>query len=78
MIEFKILLALLILDFIIQLEPTELYARISENPCYNTYPGDEAFSEVETRNLRDFALSLNGTIKLFIDLHSTSQNNKVC
>ncbi|XP_043475139.1 carboxypeptidase B-like [Leptopilina heterotoma] len=57
-------------------EPTELYARISENPCDNTYPGDEAFSEVETRNLRDFALSKNGTIKLFIDLHATSQNNK--
>ena len=28
-------------------------------PCSDTYPGSEAFSEVETQNIRDFVLTLD-------------------
>lgn len=59
------------------LEVTDIDVRIAENSCENTFPGYKAFSENETQNMRDFALSRNGTIKLYVDLHSTSQNNKV-
>ncbi|KAG7210207.1 hypothetical protein KM043_011761 [Ampulex compressa] len=45
----------------------------SSNPCRETYAGPNAFSEVETRNLRDFILAQNGTIKLYLTLHSYGQ-----
>jgi hypothetical protein len=47
----------------------------SDNPCDSsqTYRGPEAFSEIETRNVRDFLLSHKINIKLFITYHSFSQ-----
>ena len=39
----------------------------------NEYPGPAVFSEVETRNVRDFILPHKDQIKLFISLHSFGQ-----
>ncbi|KAK3922608.1 Zinc carboxypeptidase A 1 [Frankliniella fusca] len=38
--------------------------------CNIEYPGRFAFSEVETRNLRDFVLKKNKSIKMYLSLHS--------
>jgi len=47
----------------------------SQDPCNLIYPGAYAFSEMCTKNLRDFALSptIRGRIKLFYDVHAYSQ-----
>ncbi|XP_011505295.1 PREDICTED: carboxypeptidase B-like [Ceratosolen solmsi marchali] len=42
----------------------------SSNPCSETYAGVTAFSEPETSALRDFLLSKNNTIKVYITFHS--------
>ena len=42
----------------------------SRYPCHGTYAGNAPFSELETQNLRDFVLSKNGTIKIYLTLHS--------
>ncbi|XP_069671105.1 carboxypeptidase B-like [Periplaneta americana] len=42
----------------------------SDYPCYEDYGGEEAFSEIETQNLRDFALSNKDQIKLYLTFHS--------
>ena len=45
----------------------------SSDSCSQTYYGPEAFSEVEARNVRDFVLAHNDTIKFYQTLHSYSQ-----
>ena len=45
----------------------------SDQPCSDTYHGSEPFSEVETRNVRDFVLPRKDQLKHFIDVHSYSQ-----
>jgi hypothetical protein len=42
----------------------------SSNPCDETYAGQQAFSEVENRNLRDFALKYQSRIKLYLTFHT--------
>jgi hypothetical protein len=42
----------------------------SDYPCDETYAGEEAFSEVENRNLRDFATAHREHIKLYLTFHS--------
>merc|ERR1719317_1272114 len=37
----------------------------SDNPCSSVFRGWEAFSEVETRNVRDFLLGREGSIKVY-------------
>lgn len=46
---------------------------VSSNKCSDIYPGPEAFSEVETRNLRDYITSLDETPIFAACLHSFSQ-----
>ncbi len=45
----------------------------SNNKCTDTYHGPEAFSEVEMRNIRDYAQSLEPVPILSQCLHSYSQ-----
>ena len=45
----------------------------SDQPCSETFHGSEPFSEVETRNVRDFVLPRKDQLKHFIDVHSYSQ-----
>ena len=45
----------------------------SSSPCSETFHGSEPFSEVETRNVRDFVTPLKDQLKHFIDVHSYSQ-----
>jgi len=45
----------------------------SSDSCSQTYHGPEAFSEVETRNVRDFVSARGDTIKFYQTLHSYSQ-----
>jgi len=42
----------------------------SAEPCDESFMGSAEFSEVENRNVRDFLLANNGTIKLYNSLHS--------
>ncbi|XP_060520849.1 uncharacterized protein LOC132698674 [Cylas formicarius] len=42
----------------------------SDNPCAETYAGPYAFSDVESRLLRDYILEHNDTIKLYLTIHS--------
>nr|AEI58636.1 carboxypeptidase [Eupolyphaga sinensis] len=42
----------------------------SDYPCYEDYAGEVAFSEIEARNLRDFALAHKEQIKLYLTFHS--------
>ena len=46
---------------------------VSHNKCSETYPGHEAFSEIETRNIRDFVKTLSPTPILGHCFHSYSQ-----
>merc|ERR1712018_578078 len=46
---------------------------VSNNPCTEVFPGDEAFSEIETRNIRDFVKTLEPTPILSHCFHSYSQ-----
>lgn len=41
--------------------------------CEETYPGQCAFSEIETRNMRDYLLKMNPVPIFAIALHSYSQ-----
>lgn len=43
---------------------------VSSNPCADTYPGHEAFSEVETRYVRDILREYVPRIQIFMDHHS--------
>ena len=45
----------------------------SPSSCSNTYHGPEPFSEVETRNVRDWVSTRKDTIKFYQTLHSYSQ-----
>merc|ERR1719317_179232 len=45
----------------------------SDNPCSSTFRGKEAFSEVETRNVRDFLLGREGSIKVYNSMRSYGQ-----
>jgi len=45
----------------------------SGNSCSETYYGPKAFSEVETRNVRDFVMARKDQIKYYQTLHSYSQ-----
>ena len=45
----------------------------SSFPCSEIYAGKKAFSEIETKNLRDFVLSQNGDIKVYLTFHSYGQ-----
>ena len=46
---------------------------VSHNKCQETYCGPEAFSEVETRNIRDFVQTLEPVPVLGHSFHSYSQ-----
>ena len=48
-------------------------AGASSDSCDQTYYGPEPFSEVEARNVRDFVMAHNDTIKFYQTLHSYSQ-----
>ncbi|OWR54814.1 hypothetical protein KGM_212730 [Danaus plexippus plexippus] len=43
---------------------------VSPDPCSQIYPGHEAFSEPETRYVRDILLEYNNRIQVFMDVHS--------
>jgi len=45
----------------------------SDNPCADTYMGAEAFSEIETKNMRQFLTTHKDTIKFYNNVHSYSQ-----
>lgn len=42
----------------------------SRNPCSYVYSGDEAFSELESRAIRDLLHSINTTCRMYLTLHS--------
>ena len=48
----------------------------SQEPCDEAFMGPSEFSEVENRNLRDFILARNDSIKFFNSLHSYGQVKK--
>ncbi|CAG9559453.1 unnamed protein product [Danaus chrysippus] len=43
---------------------------VSSDPCSSIYPGHEAFSEPETRYVRDILLEYKNRIQVFMDTHS--------
>ena len=45
----------------------------SNNKCSDTYHGPEAFSEIETQNVRDYVLALEPVPVYALSLHSYSQ-----
>ena len=45
----------------------------SSDGCADTYMGSEAFSEIETKNLRQFLTTHKDTIKFYNNVHSYSQ-----
>ena len=45
----------------------------SSDKCDNTYHGPEAFSEIETVNVRDYLAAMKGQFIMFNTLHSYSQ-----
>jgi len=46
---------------------------VSDNPCTEVFPGDVPFSEIETRNIRDFVQTLDPVPILSHCFHSYSQ-----
>ena len=46
---------------------------VSENKCSAIYIGQEPFSEIETRNVRDFILKKKGDWIFYNSIHSFSQ-----
>lgn len=50
-----------------------LVAGASRNPCSNTYMGTKAFSEPESKAVRDFLLQHSSTMKGFFSFHSFGQ-----
>jgi hypothetical protein len=45
-----------------------------KDPCFEFFPGKEAFSEPETRALRDFLAEHEGEIKFVINFHSNGNS----
>merc|ERR1712038_2241680 len=45
----------------------------SSDPCSDTYMGPEAFSEIETKNVRDWLTLNKETVKFYNNVHSYSQ-----
>ena len=45
----------------------------SGNTCSDAYRGPQPFSEVETRNIRDYVLALNPVPILAMNMHSYGQ-----
>jgi len=45
----------------------------SDNPCSDTYMGSEAFSEIETKNIRQWLTMHKDTVKFYNNIHSYSQ-----
>ncbi|RWS25052.1 carboxypeptidase B-like protein, partial [Leptotrombidium deliense] len=45
----------------------------SSNPCDDTYAGPSAFSEIETRNIRDYILKQQKRMKAYLSIHAYSQ-----
>jgi Zinc carboxypeptidase/Carboxypeptidase activation peptide len=45
----------------------------SSRPCTETYGGEKAFSEVETKSFSDFLKTLKGQINVYLAFHSYSQ-----
>ena len=45
----------------------------SNNPCTETYSGPAAFSEAESRAMRDTLLSLKDRLKAVVSIHSNAQ-----
>ncbi|XP_064089093.1 carboxypeptidase B-like [Macrobrachium nipponense] len=45
----------------------------SSDPCNQVYKGTSAFTEAESKTLRDVMLPLNGKVKAYITLHSFGQ-----
>ncbi|CAH3112222.1 unnamed protein product [Pocillopora meandrina] len=45
----------------------------SHRPCDTTYRGSSPFSEIETRNVRNYLEGMGGKLKGFIDFHAYSQ-----
>lgn len=43
----------------------------TDNPCSETYAGNKAFSEPETRGLRDVLLKEN--VKLYLAMHTSGE-----
>ena len=48
-------------------------ASTSSNPCSDIFRGDQPFSEMETRAIRDAVLDLGKDLRVFVSLHSYSQ-----
>ncbi|XP_064089171.1 carboxypeptidase B-like [Macrobrachium nipponense] len=47
--------------------------RTSSDPCNEVYKGTSAFTEAESKTLRDVMLPLNGNLKAYLSLHSYGQ-----
>lgn len=45
----------------------------SDNPCADTYAGPTAFSEIETKSLSNFLLSIKDEIKIYLSFHSAAR-----
>lgn len=45
----------------------------SDVPCSDTYSGPSAFSEAESRAMRDILLSLQGRTKAVVSIHNNAQ-----
>ncbi|KAI9560707.1 hypothetical protein GHT06_011657 [Daphnia sinensis] len=45
----------------------------SDSPCSDTYGGPSAFSEAESRAMRDILLSLQGRVKASVSIHNNAQ-----
>ncbi|XP_037814500.1 carboxypeptidase B-like [Lucilia sericata] len=46
------------------------YSGVSKNACSEIYCGDEAFSEPESRALKDLLNNINATCRMYLTLHS--------
>ena len=46
---------------------------VGSTQCSETYPGDQAFSEIESRNLRDFYLTLDPLPVVSNCIHSAAE-----
>jgi len=46
---------------------------VSRFPCFEAWPGEEGFSEVETQNIRDYVSSLKPVPELTFAMHSAAE-----
>ncbi|XP_018368071.1 PREDICTED: zinc carboxypeptidase A 1-like, partial [Trachymyrmex cornetzi] len=46
---------------------------VSKNSCSDTYPGNKAFSEIETKTMSEYIKSLNDQLYAYIAFHSYGQ-----